>query len=125
MAKQILVIDDEELIIRSLANLLDKNGFETFVAKTGQDAMAMVEEGDFDLIVSDIRMPGHNGIEIIKDINEICQKKGGGKLPVIFITGYADKKLESEAKALNPVDYIYKPFNISDLVNRIKETLGE
>jgi putative two-component system response regulator len=125
MAKQILVIDDEELIIRSLAKLLEKNGFETFIAKTGQDAMAMVEEGDFDLIISDIRMPGHNGIEIIKDINEICQKKGAEKLPVIFITGYADKKLESEAKALNPIDYIYKPFNISDLVNRIKETLGE
>ena len=125
MAKQILVIDDEELIIRSLAKLLEKNGFATFVAKTGQDALVMAEEEEFDLLISDIRMPGMNGIEAVKDIYKMFEEREIPKPPVIFVTGYADKKCEQEAKALNPVDYIYKPFNVSDLVVRIKETIGE
>ena len=125
MAKKILVIDDEELIIRSLAKLLEKNGFEAFVAKNGQDALVMVEEEDFDLIISDIRMPGLNGIKTVEGIYKILQEKGAERPPVIFVTGYADKKCEEDAKALNPIDYIYKPFDISDLVGRIKETLGE
>ncbi len=125
MAKKILVIDDEELIIRSLAKLLEKNGFEAFIAKTGQDALVMVEEEDFDLIISDIRMPGLNGIEAVKGIYEVIQEKGAEKPPVIFVTGYADKECEQEAKMLNPIDYIYKPFDISVLVDQIKNALGE
>lgn len=125
MGKKILVIDDEELIIRSLAKLLEVNKFEAFVAKTGQDALIMVEEEDFDLIISDIRMPGLNGIEAIKEIYKILQEKNVEKPPVIFITGYANKEREQEAKALNPIEYIYKPFDIANLVNVIKKVLGE
>ncbi|MBN1869079.1 MAG: response regulator [Candidatus Omnitrophica bacterium] len=125
MAKKILVIDDEELIIRSLAKLLEKSGYETFIAKTGRDAIVMVEEEDFNLIISDIRMPGLNGIEAVKAIYQFLDEKGERRPPVIFITGYADKECENEAKALDPIDYIYKPFDIADLVGRIKNTLGE
>jgi len=125
MAKKILVIDDEELIIRSLAKLLERNNYETFISKTGQDAFVMVEEEDFDLIISDIRMPGLNGIESVKNIYNKLESDGREPPPVIFITGYANKECAHEAKALNPVDYIYKPFDIFDLVGRIKEVLGE
>jgi len=125
MGKKILIIDDEELIIRSLAKLLEVNKFEAFVAKTGRDALVMVEEEDFDLIISDIRMPGLNGIEAIKEIYKILQEKNIEKPPVIFITGYASKEREQEAKALNPIKYIYKPFDITNLVNIIKKALGE
>ena len=120
-----LVIDDEELIIKSLSKLLEKNGFEAFIAKNGQDALVMVEEEDFNLIISDIRMSGLNGIEAVKGIYEILQKKDISKPPVIFITGYADKESEQEANALNPIDYIYKPFDISKLVDLIKKTIGK
>ena len=125
MAKKILVIDDEDLIIRSLAKLLEKTGYEAFIAKTGLDAMVMVEEESFDLIISDIRMPGINGIEAIKGIYNILEKKGEANPPVLFITGYADKECQQAAKALDPIDYIYKPFDIMELVNRIKIALGE
>ena len=65
MAKKILVIDDEELIIRSLTKLMESKGYEVVVAKRGQDAIVIAEEEDFDVIVSDIRMPGVNGIEAV------------------------------------------------------------
>jgi CheY-like chemotaxis protein len=123
MAKKILVIDDEELIIKSLKKLLEKNGFTVFVAKKGQDALVMIEEEDFDLIIVDIRMPGMNGVETTQSIYKILEKKKHKKLPTIFITGYVDEGIEKEAKALKPVAYIYKPFDIPELVDKIKEVL--
>ncbi len=118
MTKKILVIDDEELIIRSLTKLLEKNGFEVFIAKTGGDALVMCEEEDFDLIIADVRIPGLNGVEIVQSIYENL-----GKPPVIFITGYADREIEEKAKELRPIDYIYKPFDIPELIDKVKEVL--
>ncbi|MBI5123549.1 response regulator, partial [Candidatus Roizmanbacteria bacterium] len=115
--------DDEELIIKSLRKLLEKNGFTVFVAKKGQDALAMIEEEDFDLIIVDIRMPGMNGVETTQSIYKILEKKKREKLPTIFITGYVDQRIEKEAKALKPTAYIYKPFDIPELVDRVKEVL--
>lgn len=115
MAKKILVIDDEEIIIKSLSKLLEKNGYEVFIAKNGQDAIVMTEEEDFDLIVADIRMPGINGVETVESIKK--------KIPTIFITGYADEIIEKKAKVLHPIAYIYKPFDIAELVNKVKEVL--
>ena len=123
MAKRILIVDDEELIIKTLTRLLEKEKYEVLVVKSGQDALAMVEEENFDLIIADIRMPGINGVETVKGIHDILQAKKIEKTPVIFITGYADENIEREAKTLMPVDYIYKPFDISDLLNKIKGVL--
>ncbi|MFA6217610.1 MAG: response regulator [Candidatus Omnitrophota bacterium] len=123
MAKKILVIDDEELIIKSLSKLLEKNGYEVFVTKNSQDALIMIEEEDFDLVLADIRMPGMNGVETITQIykNQLEAKKK--KIPVIFITGYADEEVEEKAKTLEPIAYIYKPFEIDKLLNTIKKAL--
>ena len=125
MAKNILIIDDEELIIRSLKKLLEKNGYSVFIAKNGQDALVMAEEENFDLIVADIRMPGLNGVETIQAIYEGIEKKGLKDIPAIFITGYADEEIKRKAEALKPVAYIYKPFDIVKLLNQIKKALSQ
>jgi len=123
MAKRILIIDDEELIIRSLKKLLEKNGFETFIAKNGQDALIMVEEEKIDLIIADIRMPGMNGADTIQAIYENLEDNNLKKIPTIFITGYADEEIKQRALALKPIAYIYKPFNIQELVDKVKSVL--
>ncbi len=123
MAKKILVIDDEELIIKSLRKLLEKNGFLIYVAKNGQDAIVMAEEENFDLIIADIRMPGINGVDTVQSIFENLESRKVSKIPTIFITGYADKSIKQRATALKPIAYIYKPFDISELVDRVKEVL--
>ena len=124
MAKRILVIDDEALVIESLKKLLKKKGYDVSIAKNGLEAMQRVEEGDFDLIVSDIRMPDMNGIEIIKKIREYLKRNGKGSVPEILITGYASKENLEEAKKLNVADYIYKPFNIKDFLDGIERNLS-
>jgi CheY-like chemotaxis protein len=123
MSKKILVIDDEELIIKSLRKLLEKNGFTVFVAKNGQDAIIMAEEENFDLIIADIRMPGINGVDTVQSIFENLENRKVSKIPTIFITGYADKDIKQRATALKPIAYIYKPFDISELVDKVKEVL--
>lgn len=124
MPKKILLIDDEELITRTLANALEKQGYEVLVAKSGNDAIVMAEEEDFDLIISDIRMPGLNGVETVKHILESVKTKGPGKTPTIFVTGYADQKIEKQAKELSPCAYILKPFDYSDFLDKVKKAIG-
>lgn len=124
MAKKILINDDEEIIIKSLAKLLEKKGYEVIVSKRGQDAVVIVEEEEFDLIISDIRMPGLNGVEAVKAIYKYLKKNNKVKPPVIFITGYADEKCEKEAQTLNPIGYLHKPFDIDDLMRLIKSAFN-
>ena len=124
MAKNILIIDDEELIIRSLRKLLEKEGYSVFIAKNGQDAVIMAEEENFDLIVADIRMPGMNGVEAVQSIYQGLDKRNLNRMPVIFITGYADVEIKKKAQTLKPIAYIYKPFDISELVDKVRDILG-
>ena len=123
MAKKILIIDDEELIIKSLKKLIEKNGFEVIVAKNGQDALVVTEDEQFDLIIADIRMPGMNGVETVNSIYNNLQNNKSKRVPTIFITGFADEAMHQKAKELMPVAYIYKPFDIADFVDRIKKVL--
>lgn len=120
MPKKILIIDDEELIIKSLAKLLDKNGFEVFVAKKGDDALVMCEAESFDLIISDIKMPGMNGIKTVQSIYNMLEDQGKIRIPVIFITGYAEQNNQIKAKSLNPVAFLNKPFDINELLEIIR-----
>ena len=119
-SKKILIIDDEELIIRSLEKLLEREGFTVFLAKNGQQALAMVEKDTFNLIIADIRMPGINGVDTV---DSILKRKDFEGTPVIFITGYADSDIKRRATELKPLAYIYKPFDIRELVNKVREAL--
>jgi len=123
MAKKILVIDDEEILTKTFARLLEKAGYEVFICKTGTDAIEMVKEESFDLIICDIRMPGMSGVETIWKIAEAFENSGQVRPPYIFITGYADQIAEEKARALNPAAYIEKPFDNLVLLNKVKELI--
>lgn len=124
MEKKILVIDDEEILTRTFSRLLEKSGFGVLVASRGDDAYVMAEEEDFDLILSDIRMPGNNGIEVVTKIHNIRSRAGKKKIPVIFMTGFADDRLEEEARALGPVEYLSKPFDVNRVLELIRTELA-
>ena len=124
MSKRILIIDDEELVIRSLSNALKRSGYEVMVAKRSEDAIIMIEEEEFDLMISDIRMPGLNGVETVRRIFESLKDRNVSKVPAIFITGYADEKIETEARSLNPKAYIHKPFDLEEFLKRVKDALA-
>ncbi len=122
MPKKILVVDDEEILTITFVKLLETAGYSVLVASRGEDAVIMAEEDDFDLIICDIRMPGQDGVKTIQQIRSLRGKKG---IPVVFITGYADEVLEKEANLLDPVAYIYKPFDAFQLLDIIKRTVSK
>lgn len=124
MAKKILVIDDEELITKSLLKLLSTEGYNVSMVSNGRDAIEKVGMSDFDLIISDVRMPELDGIETIKQIRTHLKKSHKNPIPEIFITGYADKEKYERAIDLKVADYIYKPFDRTDFLKTIKKAIG-
>ncbi len=118
--KKILVIDDEEILTRTFVKLLEKSGYDAFFVKTGDDAIEIFKEVDFDLIICDMRMPGMNGCETLKGIRSMLKEQNKKYPPEIVVTGYADEDLERQVKELHPAVYMHKPFDINELLNHVK-----
>lgn len=117
MAKNILVIDDDGMVTKSLCDLLNKTGFCADALESGFDAIEKVIGTHVDLIVVDIRMPGIDGVETVKRIKEILKSKNKPDIPVIFITGYSDAKANLDAKELGKV--LFKPFDNQEFLECI------
>lgn len=120
---RILLIDDEELVVKTVERLLKKMGYEVVCARNDQEALKCAGQSEFDLVVSDIRMPGKNGVEIMMEIKRLWSSQGRNLAPVIFLTGFADNKTEEQAQALSPVAYMFKPFDAAKLLQVIGSTL--
>lgn len=123
MSKRILVIDDEELVTRSLLKLLTAAGYSVSVVASGLEALRKLKKSEFDLIISDVRMPDLDGIETIKRIRAALKEAGKKPVPEILITGYADKDKYDTAMELGIVDYLYKPFDREELLEVIRQAL--
>jgi len=123
--KTIMVIDDEDLVIKSVEKLLTKEGYKVIVCRSGIDAIETIKKTDVDLIVCDIRMPRISGVETIKQIREIRQLNKKTKIPEILITGYADPDTNAAAEKLKVSDYLYKPFNLRAFLSSVKKNIGD
>ncbi|MFZ5801997.1 MAG: response regulator [Candidatus Omnitrophota bacterium] len=119
--QRILLIDDDALILRSYEKLLQREGYSVRSASNYQEAMKALAEQAFDLIISDIRMPGKNGVETVAEIQKKLHAIQGRDLPIIFITGYAEFGEQLDAKFLGEV--LYKPIENMRLLSAIRDYL--
>ncbi|NOX24853.1 MAG: sigma-54-dependent Fis family transcriptional regulator [Deltaproteobacteria bacterium] len=117
MAK-ILVIDDELSMREFLQILLEKEGYEAAVAASANAALKALAEDDFDLIISDIRMPGMSGLDFLEQI-----RAGGRAVPLILITAYASPEDAVSAMKGGAYDYITKPFNVDEIKQIVRSAL--
>ncbi len=124
MPKKILVIDDEAMVTESVKKLLKKSGYEVEIAHSGAEAIKKIKDANFNLIISDIRMPGEDGIEIIKNIRSYLRENKRDLIPEILITGYASQDKYKSAIELKVRAYLNKPFDIKELLEKIKEILS-
>ena len=124
MDKHILVIEDEELITKSLLKLLDSGGYKATIARNGREALQRVKELEFDLIISDVRMPEMDGIETIKQIRVYLKRSNKKLIPEILITGYADIDKYQKAMDLKVSDYLYKPFDNTEFLRLVRKAIG-
>ena len=121
MSKKILVIDDDKLVLMTLKRLLAKEGYKIITAMSGAAALKHIETEQFDLILSDIKMPEMDGVETIRRIREYLSQHGKTLIPEIFITAYAKEDVFRKSLALNAAGYIEKPFDIKALLEAIKK----
>jgi two-component system response regulator FixJ len=112
------VIDDDAAMRDSLAFLLDVNGFEPQVYESADAFLKGTSVDVARCVVSDIRMPGMTGVELVKKL-----KGGGSTCPVILITGHGDVALAVEAMKAGAVDFIEKPFDDEALLGAIRSAL--
>jgi len=115
---KIIVVDDEEIVLSLICDTLEDEGYDIKTASNGEDALKIIEQDTFDLIISDIRMPGIDGIELIKRTREIQPEIG-----VIFMTGYANLNSAKNAIKQGAFDYIMKPFEISEIRKAVKDAI--
>jgi CheY-like chemotaxis protein len=121
--KKILIIDDEEIVTKSLQKLLKKEGYQTTIAKSGSEAIEKVKRTDFDLIICDVRMPQMDGITTIKEIRRYLKENNRPQPPEVVITGYADLDKYQAAMDLEVADYLYKPFDTQDFLKIVKKNI--
>jgi CheY-like chemotaxis protein len=114
----ILVVDDEERLRRALGRSLSLEGCRTFVARSGEEALGIVKEKKVDLIITDLAMPGMDGMALVRTV-----KKDRPDLRTIILTAYGTPDSRQEAEALGVDCFLAKPFDLSGLKARVAELL--
>jgi signal transduction histidine kinase len=116
----LLLVDDNLENIRLLNEVLSPKGYQISFADSGEQALAMVAEDDFDLILLDVMMPGLNGFETCRKLKELERFV---EIPVIFITARTDKESLNEAFSSGGSDYISKPIKAEEVLLRVDNQL--
>lgn len=114
----ILIVDDEPNYLIVLSELLKEEGFETLTAQRGEDGLRIVEETDLDLVITDMRMPGMDGVELLRAI-----KSYNPNLPVIMITAFGEVEKAVIAMKAGAYNYLVKPFNNEELLVNIRKAI--
>ena len=110
MKKRILIVDDEEIVVRSCLRILSEEEFDIDVANNGLEALSRVNEKDYDMMILDIMMPKMNGIEVLQRVKETHPD-----IDVIMITGLNEIDTAVKAMKLGAFDYLPKPFDPEEL----------
>ena len=118
MAK-ILIVDDEPDMLKLLSMILrEKTSYEITTTNNPMEAIELAKQGGFDLVISDLKMPGHDGMEIIDAVKKIDED-----IPVIIITAFASVESASEAIQKGGFDFITKPFRKEQILFTIDKAL--
>ena len=118
MNKTILIVDDEENLCALFSDSLTQ-GYRVITASNGQKALQLAREENPDLILLDIKMPGMDGIEVLKKIKKLREE-----IVVIMLTGYGTLETAREAMKLGAYDYVTKPVDLFLLRSLVNEALG-
>lgn len=114
MAKKVLVVDDEKLIVKGIRFSLEQDGMEVTCAYDGEEALRLAREQEFDMILLDIMLPKMSGTEVCQQIREFSN------VPVVMLTAKSDDMDKIMGLEYGADDYITKPFNILEVKARIK-----
>lgn len=121
--KRLLIIDDEDIVLKSCQRILRDSGYHIDTATNGEEGLAVLDRGDYDLVVTDLMMPGMSGMDVLRTI-----KEKNIDVTVVIFTGYATAETAREALKTGAFDYIPKPFTpeeFRDVVNNAIQSRGD
>ena len=113
---KVLLVDDEEDFVTTLAERLELREIETKIATDGETALDIIGKEPFSVIVLDLMMPGLSGMEVLRRIKQM-----NISAPVILLTGHGSTREGIEGMRLKAFDYLMKPLQIEELIKKIKE----
>jgi len=117
---RILVVDDEAVVRKGMQRILEQEGFHVETSASGYSAIERMQKQEFDVVITDLKMPGMNGMEVLKTVR-ILQPE----IPVIIITGYASVDTAVETMRRGAFDYIPKPFTPDLIIQKVRKALAE
>jgi DNA-binding response OmpR family regulator len=117
----ILVIEDDDIMLKAIRNILNKDGFNVFTAKDGKEAFEMLDNGDYDIVITDLMMPYANGLEVVSKLRNDSAKRNVG---IIVVSSVGNEETITEAFRLGADDYLKKPIMAGELLIRIRKLLA-
>lgn len=114
MAKKVLVVDDEKLIVKGIRFSLEQDGMEVDCAYDGEEALAMIQNKEYDIILLDVMLPKKDGFEVCQQVREFSS------VPIVMLTAKGEDMDKILGLEYGADDYITKPFNILEVKARIK-----
>ncbi len=114
----VLLVDDESDFLRTIIKRLSKRGIEAAGATSGEEALAMLAERPRDVVVLDVKMPGMDGLQVLRRI-----KTAWPDTEVIMLTGHASIDTAMEGMACGAMDYLMKPADLEDLMYKLEDAV--
>lgn len=118
MKTNILIVDDERAIRDSLSMVLEEEGYGTATASDGREALELLKCNDYDIMITDLKMPEMDGMTLIRHSQQICPQTA-----LIIITAHGSLESAIEALRMGAFDYILKPFDFDDVLHKIKRLI--
>ncbi len=118
MAERVLIIDDDESLLKIMEHHLTKEGMDVTIALTGEEGLSKFKDGEFSAVITDIKLPEMDGMELLSRIKALSPET-----PVIVITAYATVEMAVDAMKKGAFDYITKPFNRDEFVLLMKRAI--
>lgn len=117
---KILLVDDEEDFVKTISQRMQRRGQESDIALSGEQALSRIEQEVPDVVLLDLKMPGIDGMEVLRQI-----KKAYPEVQVIILTGHGSEKIEKEVRTLGAFEYLQKPTKIDTIMEKIKLAFKE
>lgn len=112
----LLVVDDEPAVLKVTQRILERRGYRVTACHSAEEALALLEKGEFDVVLSDVQMPGMGGLGLLRAVREL-----EAELPVILVTGNPSPETESKALEHGAFQYLSKPVNQAVLDQVVSE----
>ena len=112
----VLFIDDEEEFLELMQNRLSKRGFTVSTANSGETGLALVDKQPFDVVVLDVKMPGCDGVDVLRQL-----KQRHPDLAVLLLSGHASTDVAMTSIENGAADYMLKPVPLNDLIVRLRD----